>query len=89
MAIGWSEYFVIAVVVLLVFGPKELPAAARSLGQFLRQVRRFSGDARRSFEQVLRDVERAAENAPPPATATMPAAPDPVGSNPAGETADR
>ena len=32
--IGWSELLVIAVVALIVIGPKELPAVLRTVGQW-------------------------------------------------------
>lgn len=58
MGIGWTEMLVIAVVALLVFGPKELPEAARSLGRFLRQTRKLWSEAQRTFDEALRDAER-------------------------------
>ncbi len=40
----------IAVVALLVFGPKRLPELARSLGRGLAELRRASSDLRRSVD---------------------------------------
>ena len=57
MGIGWSEMFVIVLVALLLFGPKELPEAARTLGRFLRQSRKLWGEVQRTFDEALHDVD--------------------------------
>ncbi|WP_163268862.1 Sec-independent protein translocase protein TatB [Chelativorans alearense] len=59
--IGGTELFVIVLVVLIVFGPKELPKAMRSAGAMMRSFNRVSGDYRRQFEQALREAERELE----------------------------
>ena len=46
---GWELVLIIAVA-LLVLGPKRLPAAARSIGRAMQQVRKATGDLRRSVE---------------------------------------
>lgn len=43
----------IAVVALLVFGPKRLPELARQLGRGLAEFRRASSDLRRNFDLEL------------------------------------
>lgn len=47
--IGAQELLVIAVIALLVFGPKRLPELARSLGRGMAEFRRASNDLRRSL----------------------------------------
>ncbi len=47
--IGGQELLVIAVIALLVFGPKRLPELARSLGRGLAEFRRASHDLRTSL----------------------------------------
>lgn len=59
--IGGTELLVIIVVVLIVFGPKELPAAMRSAGSFMRAFNRLTGDYRRQFDRALGDIERELE----------------------------
>jgi TatA/E family protein of Tat protein translocase len=49
-SIGGWEMLLIAVVALLVFGPKRLPELARSLGRGLAELRRASNDLRRSVD---------------------------------------
>ena len=39
MDIGWPEIAIIAVVVLVLFGSKKLPEAARSLGRSMRIIK--------------------------------------------------
>ncbi len=74
---GW-EMLLIAVVALLVFGPKRLPELARSMGRGLAEFRRASSDLRRSFDLDL-DPTRTPAPRPetqPPAQAGSPALPD-------------
>ena len=58
--IGWSEILVIAVVAVVVVGPKELPRMLRSFGKTMGQVRRMSNDFKRQFDEALREAEREA-----------------------------
>ena len=58
--IGWSEILVIAVVAILVVGPKELPRMLRTFGKTMGQVRRTANDFKRQFDQALREAEREA-----------------------------
>jgi len=55
--VSGTELLVIMVVVLIVFGPKDLPKAMRSAGSFMRTFNRMKGEYRRQFDQALRDVE--------------------------------
>lgn len=58
--IGWSEILVIAVVAIIVVGPKELPRMLRSFGKTMGSVRRMSNDFKRQFDEALREAERGA-----------------------------
>ena len=58
--IGWSEILVIAVVAIVVVGPKELPRMLRSFGKTMGSVRRMSNDFKRQFDEALREAEREA-----------------------------
>jgi sec-independent protein translocase protein TatB len=55
--IGWSELVVIAVVALVVIGPKELPAALRTVGGMLTKLRRMAGDFQGQFQQAMKEAE--------------------------------
>lgn len=56
--IGWSELFVIAVVALVVVGPKDLPRLLRTVGNMVAKGRRMSGDFQRQFNAALKEAER-------------------------------
>ena len=56
--IGWSEILVIAVVAIVVVGPKELPRMLRTFGKTMGQVRRMANDFKRQFDEALREAER-------------------------------
>ncbi len=54
--IGWSELLLIAVVAIIVIGPKELPGVLRGLGRTLNKLRRSADDFRRQFEDSVRET---------------------------------
>ncbi|MHB1528146.1 MAG: Sec-independent protein translocase protein TatB [Acidiferrobacteraceae bacterium] len=47
--IPFSELFIIAIIALVVLGPKHLPEVARTLGSLVRRVRRFVDNARQEL----------------------------------------
>lgn len=53
--IGWSEMLLIAIVALIVVGPKELPGLFRTVGQFTGKARAMARDFQRSMEQAAND----------------------------------
>jgi sec-independent protein translocase protein TatB len=55
--IGWVELLVIAVVLIVVVGPKDLPGMLRTFGRTTSQLRRMAGDFRRQFDDALREAE--------------------------------
>jgi sec-independent protein translocase protein TatB len=55
--IGWSELLVIAVVAIVVVGPKDLPPLMRSFGRYAGKLRRMAGDFQRQFEDTMRESE--------------------------------
>ena len=69
MDIGWPEITIIAVVILVLFGSKKLPDAARSLGRSMRILKTEIKD--------LHDDDKPKAEAPPAALppAATPAAP--------------
>lgn len=55
--IGSSEIFVIALVALIVVGPKDLPGMLRKLGQFVAKMRGMANEFRASFDEMARQSE--------------------------------
>jgi Tat protein translocase TatB subunit len=53
--IGMPELIVIAIVALLVVGPKKLPDLAKSLGRGLSEFRRASESVTESFKETLKE----------------------------------
>ncbi len=57
--IAWGEFIVIAVVALIVIGPKELPAVLRAIGQWTTKIRRMAAEFQGQFQEALREAEMA------------------------------
>jgi sec-independent protein translocase protein TatB len=55
--IGWSELAVIAVVALVVIGPKDLPKVLRTVGYWMRKVRTIASEFQSSIEQMAREAD--------------------------------
>ncbi len=55
--IGWPELMLIGVVALVVIGPKDLPAALRVAGYWVRKARTMSREFQSHFEQMMREAE--------------------------------
>lgn len=57
--ISWSELVVIAVVALVVIGPKELPGVLRGIGHWMGKIRRMAGEFQNQFQDAMREAEMA------------------------------
>ena len=57
--IGADEFLLIAIVAIVVIGPKDLPRALRMAGQWIAKVRRVSGHFRSGIETMIREAELA------------------------------
>ncbi|BBF92701.1 Sec-independent protein translocase protein TatB [Blastochloris tepida] len=55
--IGWSELLVIAVVALVVIGPKELPDVIRGVGRTVAKLRSMAAEFQGQFNEALREAE--------------------------------
>jgi len=55
--IGWGELIIIGIVALIAIGPKELPGALRTLGQWVGKVRRMASDFQGQFQEAIREAE--------------------------------
>ncbi|TCD12349.1 Sec-independent protein translocase protein TatB [Oricola cellulosilytica] len=54
---GWSELLVIAIVLIVVVGPKDLPKMLRTFGKATSSMRRMAGDFRKQFDEALKEAE--------------------------------
>ena len=55
--IGWQELFIVAVLALLVIGPKDLPRALRTMGKWVRKARALARDFQGGLDDVMREAE--------------------------------
>lgn len=55
--IGGSELVIIAIVALVVVGPKDLPKLLRQLGRFVGKMRGMADDFKASFDDMARQSE--------------------------------
>lgn len=55
--IGWTELLVIAVVLIVVVGPKDLPPMIRAFGKMTKRLRQTAGEFRAQFDEALREAE--------------------------------
>jgi len=63
-SIGGWELLVVAVVVLILFGPKRIPEIAKTIGKVTAQLRGAAQDFR---DQISRAADETQETPPPPA----------------------
>jgi sec-independent protein translocase protein TatB len=54
---AWSELALIAIVALLVIGPKDLPRVMRIVGQWVRRARSIAREFQGSVDQMMREAE--------------------------------
>ena len=55
--ISWSELLVIAIVAIVVIGPKDLPRALRVLGQWSGKIKRMAREFQNQFNEAIREAE--------------------------------
>jgi len=55
--IGTGEYVIIALLALIVIGPKDLPMLMRKLGGFINRLRGMAAEFRASFDEMARQSE--------------------------------
>lgn len=55
--IGWSEIAIIAVVALIVIGPKDLPKALHTLGKWVRKARMLAREFQSNVDEMVRQSE--------------------------------
>ncbi len=54
---AWSEFGLIALVAVLILGPKELPQAMRTMAKVIRKVRGMASEFQGHFNDMIREAE--------------------------------
>ena len=55
--IGWPELLVVAIVLIVVVGPKDLPPMLRAFGRTTKKLRAMASEFRGQFDDALREAE--------------------------------
>lgn len=55
--LGWDEMAVIAVVALVVLGPKELPNALRTVSSLTKAARKLAGEFQSGVNDIIREAD--------------------------------
>jgi len=55
--LGWQEFIVVALVLVLIVGPKDLPEMLRTFGKTTKKLRGMAGDFRKQFDDALKEAE--------------------------------
>jgi sec-independent protein translocase protein TatB len=55
--LGFSEIVVLALIALIVVGPKDLPLMLRKLGQWTRKLQAMANEFRQGFDELARQAE--------------------------------
>ena len=55
--IGWQELFILAVLAIIVIGPKDLPSAIRAISKGIRKARSMARDLQDGMDDVIREAE--------------------------------
>ena len=55
--LGWSELLLIAVLALVVVGPRDLPRMMRMAGQYMAKARRMAREFQATFDELAKETE--------------------------------
>tara|TARA_Y100000591_G_scaffold73419_1_gene61046 strand:- start:367 stop:699 length:333 start_codon:yes stop_codon:yes gene_type:complete len=63
LSFGWSEIALVAIIVVIVVGPKELPNLIKNLGNFSKSLKKASRQFKRSLNELseegdLKDIKK-------------------------------
>ena len=89
-SVGAGEWLVLLAVLLVVMGPKRLPATARTIGSYYSKFRRAADSFKRQLMDMDYEMEREIEKARREAEAAMTVPDDPpeFGEEPGGADAN-
>ncbi len=55
--IGFSEMLLLALIALVVLGPKQIPEVARAIGRFMTEIKRASNVVTAEFRDIMHEEE--------------------------------
>lgn len=55
--LGTSKFFLLAVIALLVVGPRDLPMMLRQIGKYVGMIKRQAAEFRSQFDDVMKESE--------------------------------
>ncbi len=55
--IGWQELFVVAVLAIIVVGPKDMPRAIRTVTGWIRKAKSMARDFQNGMDNIVREAE--------------------------------
>ena len=55
--IGWQELFILAVLAIIVIGPRDLPRTVRTVTQWIRKLRGMARDLQYGVDEMVREAE--------------------------------
>ena len=55
--IGWQEIFILAVLSIIVIGPKDLPRVIRTVTKWIRKARSMARDLQDGLDEVAREAD--------------------------------
>src|SRR6185369_2187284 len=55
--LSWGEMGIIAVVALVVLGPKELPNALRTMSALMKNARKLAGEFQSGVNEIIREAD--------------------------------
>src|SRR5580765_2033147 len=55
--VGWSEILVIALILIIVVGPKDLPPMLRTFGRMASRLRGMANEFKGQFDEALREAD--------------------------------
>ena len=53
---GWSEIFLIGIIVVVVIGPKDLPKFIKQVGSFTKYIKKMSSEFKSSINEIAEDL---------------------------------
>lgn len=57
LEVGWSELLVIAIILIVVVGPKDLPGMMRTFGRMMGRVRTMANEFRSQFDEAMKEAD--------------------------------